>query len=95
MLREDNADLRLTEKGRELGLVDDVRWEHFSRKLELIEKERQRLRDIWVNPKSGSHDEVNEILAVPLSKEANGEDLLRRPEMNYTLLTSIDRFHQH
>ncbi|MEI9534445.1 tRNA uridine-5-carboxymethylaminomethyl(34) synthesis enzyme MnmG [Moellerella wisconsensis] len=92
MLREDNADLRLTEKGRELGLVDDVRWEHFSRKLELIEKERQRLRDIWVNPKSGSHDEVNEILAVPLSKEANGEDLLRRPEMNYTLLTSIDRF---
>lgn len=92
MLREDNADLRLTEKGRELGLVDDVRWEHFSRKLELIEKERQRLRDIWVNPKSGSHDEVNEILAVPLSKEANGEDLLRRPEMNYILLTSIDRF---
>ncbi|KLN97387.1 tRNA uridine-5-carboxymethylaminomethyl(34) synthesis enzyme MnmG [Moellerella wisconsensis] len=92
MLREDNADLRLTEKGRELGLVDDVRWEHFSRKLELIEKERQRLRDIWVNPKSGSHDEVNEILAVPLSKEANGEDLLRRPEMSYTLLTSIDRF---
>ncbi|MDD9339164.1 MAG: tRNA uridine-5-carboxymethylaminomethyl(34) synthesis enzyme MnmG [Providencia heimbachae] len=92
MLREDNADLRLTEKGRELGLVDDVRWAHFNRKVELIEKERQRLKDIWVHPKSEGHDEVDQILTVPLSKEASGEDLLRRPEMNYRLLTSLSRF---
>ena len=92
MLREDNADLRLTEKGRELGLVDDIRWEHFSRKVELIEKERQRLKDIWVHPKSEGHDVVNKILAAPLSKEANGEDLLRRPEISYKLLTSLDLF---
>ncbi|MBD2813184.1 tRNA uridine-5-carboxymethylaminomethyl(34) synthesis enzyme MnmG [Xenorhabdus sp. Flor] len=92
MLREDNADLRLTEKGRELGLVDDLRWEHYSRKVEMIEQERQRLRDIWVHPKSDNLDEINQVLKTPLSKEANGEDLLRRPEMNYELLTSMPRF---
>ena len=92
MLREDNADLRLTEKGRELGLVDDVRWEHFNRKVELIEKERQRLKDIWVHPKSDNHEEIDQILTAPLSKEANGEDLLRRPEMTYQMLTSLNLF---
>ncbi|EKT61404.1 tRNA uridine-5-carboxymethylaminomethyl(34) synthesis enzyme MnmG [Providencia sneebia] len=92
MLREDNADLRLTEKGRELGLVDDVRWAHFNNKVELIEKERQRLKDIWVHPKAEGHEEIDQILSVPLSKEANGEELLRRPEMNYQLLTSLSRF---
>lgn len=92
MLREDNADLRLTEKGRELGLVDDVRWAHFNHKVELIEKERQRLKDIWVHPKSDSHTEIDQIISVPLSKEANGEDLLRRPEMNYQMLTSLSLF---
>ncbi|MTB67287.1 tRNA uridine-5-carboxymethylaminomethyl(34) synthesis enzyme MnmG [Providencia sp. wls1943] len=92
MLREDNADLRLTEKGRELGLVDDVRWEHFNRKVDMIEKERQRLKDIWVHPKSDNHEEIDQILTVPLSKEANGEDLLRRPEMTYQMLTSLNLF---
>ncbi|WP_369309340.1 tRNA uridine-5-carboxymethylaminomethyl(34) synthesis enzyme MnmG [Providencia rettgeri] len=92
MLREDNADLRLTEKGRELGLVDDVRWAHFNKKVELIEKERQRLKDIWVHPKSDNHTEIDKILTVPLSKEANGEDLLRRPEMTYQVLTSLNLF---
>lgn len=70
MLREDNADARLTEKGRELGLVDDARWAHFSEKMELIEKERQRLRDIRVHPQSESVKEINAILNTPLSKEA-------------------------
>ena len=92
MLREDNADLRLTEKGRELGLVDDVRWAHFNNKVELIEKERQRLKDIWVHPKSDKHAEIDAILTVPISKEANGEDLLRRPEMTYKMLTSLNLF---
>ncbi|MCW2256964.1 tRNA uridine 5-carboxymethylaminomethyl modification enzyme [Providencia alcalifaciens] len=92
MLREDNADLRLTEKGRELGLVDDVRWAHFNNKVELIEKERQRLKDIWVHPKAEGHEEIDQILSVPLSKEANGEELLRRPEMDYKKLISLSRF---
>ncbi|WP_341265840.1 tRNA uridine-5-carboxymethylaminomethyl(34) synthesis enzyme MnmG [Morganella morganii] len=92
MLREDNADARLTEKGRELGLVDDARWAHFSEKMELIEKERQRLRDIRVHPQSESVKEINAILNTPLSKEATREDLLRRPEMDYNRLMTLSDF---
>ncbi|MBT0386535.1 tRNA uridine-5-carboxymethylaminomethyl(34) synthesis enzyme MnmG [Morganella morganii] len=92
MLREDNADARLTETGRELGLVDDARWAHFSEKMELIEKERQRLRDIRVHPQSESVKEINAILNTPLSKEATGEDLLRRPEMDYNRLITLSDF---
>ncbi|CAI1889120.1 MAG TPA: tRNA uridine-5-carboxymethylaminomethyl(34) synthesis enzyme MnmG [Serratia grimesii] len=92
MLREDNADLRLTEKGRELGLVDDTRWARFSEKLERIEQERQRLRDIWMHPHAENVDQVNALLKAPLSREANGEELLRRPEMDYTQLTSVAAF---
>lgn len=92
MLREDNADLRLTEKGRELGLVDDARWARFSEKLEHIEQERQRLRDIWMHPHSENVELVNALLKAPLSREANGEELLRRPEMDYTQLTSVAAF---
>ncbi|RYU66430.1 tRNA uridine-5-carboxymethylaminomethyl(34) synthesis enzyme MnmG [Aliivibrio finisterrensis] len=91
-LREDNADLRLTEQGRELGLVDDARWARFNEKVENIEKERQRLKDIWVNPKSENIDQVNSILKTPIVREASGEDLLRRPEVNYESLISIDGF---
>ncbi len=92
MLREDNADLRLTEAGRELGLVDDARWARFNEKLESIEKERQRLRDIWVHPKSDSVEEVNGVLSAGLTKEASGEDLLRRPEMTYQQLMTLSTF---
>ncbi|CAI2514029.1 tRNA uridine-5-carboxymethylaminomethyl(34) synthesis enzyme MnmG [Serratia liquefaciens] len=92
MLREDNADLRLTEKGRELGLVDDARWARFSEKLEHIEQERQRLRDIWMHPYAENVDQVNVLLKAPLSREANGEELLRRPEMDYQQLTSVAAF---
>jgi tRNA uridine 5-carboxymethylaminomethyl modification enzyme len=92
MLREDNADLRLTEKGRELGLVDDERWARYCEKLEHIEQERQRLRDIWVHPHSENVDQVNVLLKAPLSREANGEELLRRPEMDYAQLTAVAAF---
>ncbi|MEL5209417.1 tRNA uridine-5-carboxymethylaminomethyl(34) synthesis enzyme MnmG [Serratia nevei] len=92
MLREDNADLRLTEKGRELGLVDDVRWARYSEKLERIERERQRLRDIWMHPHAENVEQVNALLKAPLSREANGEELLRRPEMDYAQLTDTEAF---
>ena len=92
MLREDNADLRLTAAGRELGLVDDARWARFNQKLELIEQERQRLRDIRVHPKSESVAEINAVLSAPLTKEGNGEDLLRRPEMTYAQLMTLSTF---
>ncbi|RKQ41661.1 tRNA uridine-5-carboxymethylaminomethyl(34) synthesis enzyme MnmG [Enterobacter sp. R1(2018)] len=92
MLREDNADLRLTAAGREMGLVDDERWARFNEKLENIERERQRLKDIWLHPHSPQVEEVNAKLSAPLSREANGEDLLRRPEMTYADMMELSAF---
>lgn len=88
LLREDNADLRLTEMGRELGLVDDERWARFNQKLENMEQETQRLRSTWIHPASKHADALNAILKTPLSREANGEDLLRRPEVTYNDLVA-------
>ena len=92
LLREDNADLRLTEKARELGLIDDTRWTRFNQKLDNIAKERQRLQDVWMNPKSAGVDDLNLLLKTPMIREASGEDLLRRPEMTYQKLTQLDAF---
>ncbi len=92
LLREDNADLRLTEKARELGLVCDERWTRFNQKIDNMEKERQRLKETWMNPNSQGIDALNALLKTPMSREASGEDLLRRPEMTYEMITSLSEF---
>ncbi|MCU7996014.1 tRNA uridine-5-carboxymethylaminomethyl(34) synthesis enzyme MnmG [Shewanella glacialipiscicola] len=92
LLREDNADIRLTAKGRELGLVDDTRWAAFSEKLESIELELQRLRAQWVHPNSHLITALNPHLNTPISREASFEELLRRPEMDYSKLMQIEGF---
>jgi len=89
LLREDNADLRLTEKGRELGLVDDQRWAVFDRKREAIERERQRLRDCWVHPGKVSGQQIQTLLHGALSREARALDLLARPQVSYRDLMGL------
>ncbi len=89
ILREDNADLRLSETGHRLGLLGEEQWRAFSRKREAIELEQQRLKDLWIQPASDSGAMLAEYLNKPLSKEARALDLLRRPELDYAKLTSV------
>ncbi len=89
ILREDNADLRLTEKGRELGLVDDARWAAFCAKREGIEREEQRLKNSWVHPGSAENAAISARFDSPLTREYNLLNLLARPEIDYQSLVEL------
>ena len=90
LLREDNADMRLTAAGREIGLVDDARWQAFNAKVEAVEQEQQRLRGQWIHPEHAAVAELNTLLKNPVSREHSLEELIRRPEMTYSSLMSIE-----
>ena len=91
-LREDNADLRLTAIGRDLGLVDDARWARFEAKREAIERETARLGGLWASPNNAAGREAVERLGIELSRENSALDLLRRPELDYAKLASLPAF---
>ena len=90
LLREDNADMRLTAAGRDIGLVDDARWQAFNAKMEAVEQEQQRLRGQWIHPEHAAVAELNTLLKNPVSREHSLEELIRRPEMTYSSLMSIE-----
>jgi tRNA uridine 5-carboxymethylaminomethyl modification enzyme len=90
-LREDNADMRLTGIGRELGLVDDHRWEVFCRKQEAVSRETSRLNDIWIGPKHEAAPLVSQLLGQDLSHECNLTELLRRPGVTYEAITTLGK----
>ncbi|MEN9774991.1 MAG: tRNA uridine-5-carboxymethylaminomethyl(34) synthesis enzyme MnmG [Pseudomonadota bacterium] len=85
-LREDNADLRLTAIGRELGCVDDARWDAFCRKRDRIDAEMQRLRDTWINPKMFPPERAQQLFGQAIEREYNLADMLRRPEVSYAAI---------
>jgi tRNA uridine 5-carboxymethylaminomethyl modification enzyme len=89
-LREDNADVRLTETGRALGLVDDARWAAFCRKREAVSRETERLRSIWVNPNNLPASESQRVLGKAIEHEYNLAELLRRPDVRYADLMGLD-----
>jgi tRNA uridine 5-carboxymethylaminomethyl modification enzyme len=88
-LREDNADLRLTEIGRELGLVNDARWEVFNRKRDAVAQEVERLKATWVNPRIVSDALATKVCGKPLEREYSLFDLLRRPDVSYPALLDL------
>jgi tRNA uridine 5-carboxymethylaminomethyl modification enzyme len=89
MLREDNADQRLTAKGRELGLVDDARWAAFSEKMEAVERETQRLRSTWVHPGSALAEKFISTTGQELAREFSLMDLLKRPQVSYAQIQAL------
>jgi tRNA uridine 5-carboxymethylaminomethyl modification enzyme len=90
MLREDNADMRLTEAGRRMGLVDDARWDAFSRKRDAVSRETERLKATWVNPRNLPAAESERVLGKAIDHEYNLGDLLRRPGVGYEALLGMD-----
>jgi len=88
-LREDNADMRLTEAGRKLGVVDDARWDAFNRKRDAVSRETERLKSTWVNPTLLPADEATRLLGQPIEREYNLFDLLRRPTLSYAQVLSL------
>ncbi|MBK7676511.1 tRNA uridine-5-carboxymethylaminomethyl(34) synthesis enzyme MnmG [Accumulibacter sp.] len=88
-LREDNADIRLTEHGRRLGLVDDRRWAAFCEKREAIAREQERLKSTWVHPAKVMPAETIRIFGKPLEREYTLHDLLRRPDVSYSALMTL------
>ena len=89
-LREDNADMRLTEAGRRMGLIDDARWDAFSRKRDAVSRETERLKSTWVNPRILAAAEAERVLGKTIDHEYNLFDLLRRPDVDYASLMSLD-----
>ena len=89
MLREDNADLRLTDVGRKLGLVGDARWEAFARKRDAVARECERLRSTWINPRMLGEGDALRVLGQPIEREYLLSDLLRRPETSYEGLMTL------
>jgi len=90
LLREDNADLRLTEQGRNLGLVDDPRWGAFQSKRDAIHAEQQRLKQQWLRPQSMSDTEAERVLGKPMRREHSLMDLLARPDVRYRELMTLE-----
>jgi len=89
LLREDNADLRLTEQGRKLGLIDDQRWQRFCTKREAIAREQQRLASTWIQPHTPAAEQINPLLEQPITHEYSLHDLLKRPGINYSNIAAL------
>ncbi len=88
-LREDNADMRLTETGRKLGVVDDARWDAFNRKRDAVSRETERLKSIWVNPAILPSDAATQLIGQPIEREYSLFDLLRRPNLDYAHVLAL------
>ncbi|AAZ98761.1 Glucose-inhibited division protein A subfamily [Thiobacillus denitrificans ATCC 25259] len=88
-LREDNADMRLTETGRALGVVDDARWDQFNRKRDEVARETERLKSVWVNPAILPADAATQLIGQPIEREYSLFDLLRRPNLGYAQVLAL------